>query len=183
MDDIAKKLGMSKKTLYKFFPNKKELVLDIMKSKIANSENECSCHCHDAKDAIHEIILIMEMLKKTFQNTNPAMLYDLQKYHHDAWKLMEKHESEFIFNMMVDNLKRGIAAGLYRDKLKIDILVRMRLGVMRMSFSPEFNPDNKYSMEELQIALLNHFLIGITTIKGYKIAEEYKKNLLNSDEN
>lgn len=178
MDDICKQLGISKKTIYKFVDNKNELVHKIMQSKLEYSENECSCFQNEAKDPIHEIIMIMDMIRSMFNNTNSSLLYDLQKYHHETWALLEKHKNEFIHSMMVDNLKRGIKMGLYHKNIKVDILAIMRVEVMKISFLPSFNPENKYTLEEIQFELLNHFLMGITTIEGHELAENYKKNLL-----
>ncbi|HRD43367.1 MAG TPA: TetR/AcrR family transcriptional regulator, partial [Ferruginibacter sp.] len=81
MDDIATHLGMSKKTIYQHFKDKEELVGDIINDMLKANESDCSCNISDSENAIHEIILAMDMLQGLIPTINPSLLNDLQKYH------------------------------------------------------------------------------------------------------
>lgn len=174
MDDIAKELSMSKKTLYKYFSNKKDLVFHIMKGQIQDSEKRSFELVKKSKNAIHEFFMVMEMVKTIFHNINPSLLYDLQKYHPKSWALMEKHQNEFIYDMIFQNLKKGIEEKLFRKNLNIEVLVKLRIEEMKTSFNPEIFPPPKYNMEEVQIVMMEHFILGITTLEGHKLANEYQ---------
>ena len=179
MDDIAKKLSMSKKTLYKYFSNKKDLVFHIMETQIKNTEDHCINVCSNAENAIHELLMVMEMIKQIFHNMNPSLLFDVQKYHPKTWQLMEDHQNGFIHDMIGKTLGRGIEEGLFRKNLNIKILTKLRLEEMRSSFNPETFPSTEYNIEEVQIVMMEHFILGITTLKGHELAIEYQNRMKN----
>jgi len=179
MDDIAKKLSISKKTLYKHFSNKKELVFHIMQMQIKGTESRCKDMFSKADNAIHELFLIREMVKKIFHNMNPSLLYDIQKYHPKTWKLMEEHQNGFIRDTIADNLQKGIDEGLYRESLDINILTKLRLEEMKASFNIEIFSPLEYNIEQVQIVMMEHFILGVTTLKGHEVGIEYQKKLRN----
>lgn len=174
MDDIAKELAMSKKTLYKHFSNKKDLVFQITKSQIGETEKMCFTQFKDSKDSIHELFMIMEMLKMIFHNINPSLLFDLRKHYPKSWRLMEDHQNIFIPNMISKTLKRGVKEKLFRSDLNIGIITKLRIEEIKASFNPEIFSPQEYNMEELQIVMLEHFILGITTLEGHKLAIEYQ---------
>jgi AcrR family transcriptional regulator len=64
MDDIARQLTISKKTLYEYFHDKDELVYDVLKAHIEIDKKEMSEAQHAAKDALEEIVKVSEVIKK-----------------------------------------------------------------------------------------------------------------------
>ena len=179
MDDIAKKLSISKKTLYKYHANKKGLVLKIMETQIRETENECIEMCSKADNAIHELLLLMEMVKRIFHNINPSLMYDLQKHHPKSWGLMEIHQNVFLYEMIKVVLNRGVEEKLFRQTLNVKILTKMRLEELKSSFNAEIFPPSEYNMEELQIVMLEHFILGISTLEGHEMAIKYQLEMKN----
>lgn len=177
MDDLSKEMGMSKKTLYKYFANKEALVKEVTKAQIQFNQNNCLQIANNAENAIHELILMMGSLRELFHDINPSLIFDLQKYHPKVWKIMEEHQNTFIQEMIVANLERGIKEGLYRKKLKLTILARLRMHELWLSFNPDSFPSDQFKMEEVQLELLEHFMFGISTIKGHELANQYKKQI------
>ena len=180
MDDIAKKLSISKKTLYKHFSNKKDLVFHIMKKQIKFTEEKCKKMCSEADNAIHELFLVMEMVREIFHNINPSLLYDLQKYHPKTWQLMEDHQNGFIHDMIKKTLNRGIEEKIFRDSLNVEVLTKLRLVEMQASFNTEIFSPIQYNIEEVQIVMMEHFILGITTLKGHELALKYQKRMKNA---
>src|SRR5688500_346691 len=60
MDDIANQLGMSKKTLYQYFADKDQLVEAVVDVHISVLQTDCTGCRTDARDAIHEVFIMME---------------------------------------------------------------------------------------------------------------------------
>lgn len=175
MDDISKHLSISKKTLYKHFANKEELVYQIANGQISNNECQCIETCEKAVNAIHELMLMMMTLRELFKGMNPSLLFDLQKYHPTAWGVMEKHQNEFVRKMIEQNLHRGISEGLYREDINVSILAKLRMEEIRLSFDPTVFIG--HTLEEVQVVLLEHFMMGITTMEGHELANKYKNNI------
>ena len=104
MDDIAKQLGISKKTLYQYVDNKSDLITKVMEFHI-ETEQKAIAEIHDvAKDPIHEMLLIARFVSRLLREMNPATVYDLQKYYADSWQIMQKLQNEHIYGIIKENL-------------------------------------------------------------------------------
>ena len=77
--------------------------------------------------------------------------------------------------MIKHNLERGIAEELYRPEIKIDMMTRFRLESMMLGFNTEIFPPTRYNLAELQQEMIEHFLYGLATLKGYKLILKYKQ--------
>ena len=175
MDDIATALGMSKKTIYLYYADKDELVLAVVSDVIRKSELDCDRDKNLSENAIHEIFLAMEMVVEMFTAMNPSIIYDMHKYHPRAFAIFQKHKNEYIYNVMRQNLNRGINEGLYRAELNIEIMSKYRVESMLLPFSPEFRHNLKYNLVEIEQELIVHFLFGLVTLKGYKLILKYQQ--------
>lgn len=175
MDDIAKNLGVSKKTIYQHFPDKEELVVEVIRMNIQRHMRHMdSCCGNAAKDAIDELLQINKQVSIMIQSYNPIMFYDLQKYHPKAWIAFREFRNHEILTKIVDNIHRGMSEGLYRKDIDIDIISRMRLEQVDMSFNYEVFPSNEYRFDKVMIELTEHFLYGLLSMKGYKLISQYK---------
>src|SRR6185436_12763251 len=86
MDDIAKELGMSKKTIYQFYKEKDDLVSQLCNSELKEQEFQFDEMNRNAKDPIHEIMLISDKMRVMMQNINPMFFLDLQKFYPTAFQ-------------------------------------------------------------------------------------------------
>lgn len=174
MDDIAVRMGISKKTLYAHFADKSDLVVNVMSRHLKLIEDQCIESRGQAKDAVEELFLVMKMLEEKLRNMNPVAMMDLQKFHAKAFQLFETHRNVFMLDTIRENLVRGIREGLYRPDLDLDILSHFRAASSMFCFQPELFPMNGYDMTKVQRVLLEHFLYGVATLKGYQEIEKYR---------
>ena len=175
MDDIGKELGMSKKTIYQYFKDKDAVVLQISKNEFELRKKECDEICTESKNAIHEIILMMKQMSEMFSRMNAKLFYDLQKYHPDTWKLFNEFKEDYILHSIEHNLMRGIEEGLYRPKLNIRIIAKLRAFQVEMAFNPSIFPPDKFSIIDVQMQMIDHFLHGVATIKGHRLINKYQE--------
>lgn len=174
MDDIALKMGISKKTLYAHFADKSDLVTNVMSRHLKLMEDQCTESRVSSKDAIEELFMVMKMLEDKLRNMNPVAMMDLQKFHAKAFMLFETHRNVFMLQTIRENLERGMREGLYREDLDLDILSHFRAASAMFCFQPELFPMNGYDMTKVQRVLLEHFLYGVASLKGYKEIEKYR---------
>jgi hypothetical protein len=135
--------------------------------------------CTQSDNAIQEVIKTMEMLVKHFTSMNPVVLFDLQKFHLNAFNKFKDHKYQFTLEMISNNLKRGIAEGLYRADINVDILSKFRLESLEIAFNVEVYPTNRYNLVEVSIAIIENFLYGVATEKGFTLIEQYKNKSKN----
>lgn len=175
VDDICQQIGVSKKTLYVFFKNKEELIERLLENNLNENKKEFENIFKKSNNSIQEIILLMEHLAEMFSEINPYVFYDLQKYHPVVWRQFKEFKETFLFQIIVKNLEKGIQEGLYRHKINIEILAKLRIEETQMAFNPLIFQKEKYKISEIQIELLDHYLHGITTLKGHKLINKYRQ--------
>lgn len=183
MDDIASSLGMSKKTIYQYFADKDELVEAVIADKINVNQDCCLQDRSKAKDAIHEVFLAIEMMQDMFENMNPAVIYDMEKFHPKAYAHFTQHKSNFLYKILRENIERGIQEELYRPDVDADIMVKLRLESMMLAFNQHVFPQSKYSMIHVETELTEHFLFGLASQKGHKLILKYQQERIKKNSN
>ncbi|GAA4102466.1 TetR/AcrR family transcriptional regulator [Mucilaginibacter panaciglaebae] len=174
MDDIAKHLGMSKKTIYQFFKDKNELVVALVKKKLQEDEDQMCALIKKSDNVIEEMINMMKCSEEIFSRINPIVIHDLQKYHPEAWQQFQAFKAEVIVHTLEELLTKGIKQGYIRPDIDVKIMARMRVMQVETGFNTNIFPLAEFSPWKVQYQLLEHFNFGICTLKGYKLLDEYK---------
>lgn len=173
MDDIAARLGMSKKTLYQFFSEKDELVDAVVSMHLSRMQGEAKQWREQAQDAVHEMFITMEQIQLHLSNMNPILLHDMQKFYPRAYQRFREHKEVFLFQLIRANMQWGVTEGFYRPDLEIDVLCRYRLASMMIAFNTELFPPQQFNLGKLSQDLLQHFVFGLATEKGHKRLMNY----------
>ena len=174
MDDVAKHLGMSKKTIYQFFKDKNELVVALVKKKLQEDEDQMSAIISQSGNVIEEMINMMKCSEDIFSRINPIVIHDLQKYHPDAWKQFQNFKSGVLVHTLEELLTKGIKQGYIRPEIDVKIIAMMRVAQVEMGFNATVFPVAEFNTWKVQQQFLEHFNYGICTLKGYKLLNEYK---------
>lgn len=175
MDDIANALGISKKTIYQFFADKDELVQAVLSDVITNNKDCCQRDISISENAVHEIFIAMDMMAEMLGGMNPSLLFDMQKYHPATYEKFRLYKNEFLYNVMRQNLLRGIEEGLYRDDLNIEIIARFRVEGIMVCFNKEFQTQVKQNLVIIEQEIIHHYVCGIANMKGHKLILKYKQ--------
>lgn len=175
MDEIASQLGISKKTIYQFYADKDALVQRVVDATLSDNENECFNTRNTSENPVHEMFIALDMLQDLLKVTNPAVVYDLQKYHPSTYKKLTDHQHKFWFELITENLEEGKRLQLYRQDLDVEIIARFRLATVFMIFNPDFTTGlGKISLTKTMEEITILFLYGITTLKGQKLIQKYQ---------
>ncbi len=175
MDDIANNLGMSKKTLYQYFADKDELVDAVVDGHIKEIQADCLTCRSDAKDAIDEIFITMERILAEFNNMNPMLLYDMEKFHFKAYQRFRDHKDKFVLQIIRNNIEWGVRDELYRHDVNLDVMSKFRIESMMIPFNVSVFPPGKYNLAKTSELLIEHFIYGLATIKGHKLIQKYNE--------
>ena len=116
MDDIARHLGISKKTIYQFFKDKNELVVALIKNKLKEDECRMQEIIGQSANVMEEMINMMKCSEEIFARINPVAMHDLQKYHPEAWKHFRVFKAEVVVRNLQELLSKGIKQGFIRPK-------------------------------------------------------------------
>ncbi len=177
MDDIAHELGMSKKTLYLYVENKTELVQKIL-------DHQLNCQCSEKDqiqgkklNAIAILLEVSKIINKHLREMHPSVTYDLQKYYPELFKKYLEKKREELYTDIQHNIEQGIAEGLYRNDLNIELIAKIYLKKLETIHDPEFLPSNEFNIENIFDVIFESHIRGIANKKGISYLEKQKKTL------
>lgn len=176
MDDIATRMGISKKTLYAHFVDKDDMVVHAISRFLEVIQEEERVIRARAANAIEELFEVMNMMDERLRNMNPVIMLDLQKFHSKAFLVFQEYRNNSLRTVIRENLERGISEGLYRKDLEVSILTQFRIASAMLCFQPEVFPIAGFEMGKVQRVLLEHFLYGVASAEGLKLIEQYKQH-------
>jgi TetR/AcrR family transcriptional regulator, cholesterol catabolism regulator len=181
MDDIARHLGMSKKTIYHSFAEKDELVQAVNKLHQDMWEAE-SCKVKDnTTNAIEELLQFSIIFRKALSTMNPSVMNDMFKYHRDTWEDWNRYKKNVLRQRVVDTIVRGKEDGFFRKEVNEEILAIMRIEQIDLAFNDQMFPQDKFNFEEVHMQFFDHFVYGCLTPNGVELYERSKKQILEKE--
>jgi len=171
MDDIARELGHSKKTLYVHFPTKLKLVDRIMQHHLDRERSSIQSLRAKAANAIDEWLLIFEHNCRFISTMHPSVIHDLQKYYPKAWSRFKEYKQEFIRHVVMENMDRGRNEGLYRADADPDIISKVYIHRLEMFADNRLFPESKYSKATVYATYSMYHLRGLVSMKGLDYLE------------
>ena len=147
MDDIARHLSISKKTIYQYFVDKDDIVTSATSNHMVQTKANFDTLTSMSKNALDELMRIQMFMRKNMQDMNPSLLFDLKKYHSKAWAAWMEHKNRDIRESVVRNLKQGMEEGLYRTNLNPEILAVLRIESIQWLYDGQIVPTEKFKME------------------------------------
>ena len=176
MDDIAKELGISKKTLYVYFSDKKDLVYKIIVAHFEKEKENCEYLLALDENPIEFMLGISRMVSKWIKATTPSFIFDLQKYHHEAFEYMMKFKKEFILKNIIQNMTKGVEDGWYRSEIDIEITARFYISLSDSFVNQTIEFEN-ISYEKIVKEMIDYHLHAISTEKGIEYIKQHKQQL------
>ncbi|AMQ56224.1 TetR/AcrR family transcriptional regulator [Algoriphagus sanaruensis] len=166
MEDIARQIGVSKKTIYQEFADKKDLVKEVFSRILELDRKKLAFILEEEDGVIEHLVKTSRMMRERLSSMNPMVIMEVQKYFPEAWKMFEEFKETVIMNDLVRMIERGKELGYFRPEIDSAILAKVRVNQITNAFDPMnfANPD--YNLVEEQVVLMDHFLHGIFTEKG-----------------
>lgn len=163
MNELASELGISKKTIYKHFKTKDELISKGIGFIIEKYLHEVAKILKKTEDPIERIILIQ---KNSFQYLNyfkPSFLYGIKKYYHNADVIFENFKSSFIKSTLKPLLKEAIEKEYLRKNINLDLFCNLYFTKLQnMVFEPK-DLFETYSVDTVFQHLIINNLRGFIT--------------------
>jgi len=172
MDDVAKELCISKKTLYQFVTDKDDLVGKFVDNEITLRKTDIDACFKIGCNAIEDLFEISLFMNKLMMDHSPAMEYNLKKYYPHHFEKIVKTREDGIFNYILLNLKKGKLEGFYRDEIDEDIIAKLYLSRFENTRFIDLFTVEDYASLKLFMELLTYHIRGIATKKGIAVFEK-----------
>lgn len=175
MDEIARELGMSKKTLYVHFPNKKKLVEATSYFVFKTIINGILSIQDQNLNPVEELYAIKKFTAQNLKDEKSAPYHQLQKYYPEIAAKLIQEQQNLLEDSIGENLIRGIKAGLYRPDIHLDFISKVYLlGSMGIRRHEQF-PKEEFSPSSLVEMHMEYHLRAIATPKGLEELEKQIK--------
>lgn len=177
MDEISRELGVSKKTLYKYFKDKNELIVKGVEMKIQHDELSCCDYSDSSENAIDELFKISEFVIQSLTNLNPSIIFELKKFHPEAWQVIHTHKWDFVYNSIQKNIERGIKENIYRENINADVIARLYVGSTDLILETDVFPWPEYKLDDVYLEVLRFQIRGLANEEGIKYLQTKINNL------
>ena len=173
MDDLAIRMGMSKKTLYKYYPSKEELVkavLEVRKQRVGELmsfiETKVPKHAFGEK-----IVQVSQKVAEFLSEIQPHVMFDLKKSFPLIFDDFDTFRKASIVKGFTIALNEGRASGVFRDDIPIELAVHMHLTLISTMMNPEYLTSQQYTPLQVFTMILRCTMEGLCTNKGRSIVE------------
>ena len=166
MDDIAHKLGCSKKTLYVFYQNRDDLVNKVISQDMEIHEKEIHAVVNKKHNPIDEIFLLNKLALKKIKTVHPTTQYELRKYYPSAWKTFDEKHKKLVYEVTLSNLNNGIKNNLYRKEINPEIMARIFAEKIDLVFNGIIFNSEDISFGDVFIEFMTHYVYGIVNENG-----------------
>lgn len=166
MDEVARILGISKKTLYEHFRNKQELVREVLAEDYRQSLDFTEEIRNRNLNAIEEMFEMYRMIHGIFKEYNPAVVYDVRKYYPLIYTEMKTSRRKLMYDATLENMIQGKREGFYRSDLDEAVIAKFHLARYESLFESDlFTPEDISSFSMYHEAFVYH-IYGIVSEKG-----------------
>ena len=172
MDEVATSLGISKKTLYVHFDNKQDLVHHCFQKHYDLVSEMINTSAAQFDNAIDELFAIDESCSLVMKQTNPYLLGELKRYYPNTWTLIEQLKQKVLFDILKNNLNKGIEQQIYRNEIDVNIIAKLMISRIDALINDELFPLTHYDFRKLLTENRIYHIRGIATPKGINYLEK-----------
>ena len=169
MDDVAKMLGMSKRTLYEIFQDKEDLLLEGVKSYKQYCREQQELDLQRSQNILELLLRSFSRKKEEFRHTNFRFYQDIYRYPKVLQYLI--HCSEEENKDFREQMERGVKEGLFRSDINYDIFILLLSEQFRVLF--ERDGWDRFSPMDMFRSILFVSLRGILTHQGLLLFEQF----------
>lgn len=165
MDEVASELGMSKKTIYKFFPSKDDLIMAIVKHFMNRIKVKILPALNSDKNAIEKLGELIKILAGVSEKISSKRMEEMKRHFPQIWNEIDSFRTKMMFENITRVIDQGKAEGLFVD-YPTSIVMNMLVASIRSVVNPDFILNNNFSIIEAARSAFKILICGIVTEKG-----------------
>lgn len=168
MDEIAAELKISKKTIYKHFPSKSELVMQTIQGLLYQKNDEIVHIINSEQNVIEKLKGIFDALLSLTIQISTKFLEDVRITEPEIWDFIDKFRTKAISENVSRIFEQGIQEKLFLPYPPEIILTIFSNGI-RSIIHPDFILNNNFSIRYASQTALDIIIRGTLSKKGRKI--------------
>ncbi|MCL5029961.1 MAG: TetR/AcrR family transcriptional regulator [Bacteroidetes bacterium] len=138
MEEIASGLGMSKKTLYKYFPSKESLIRELLYNRRCEEEEQInSIWAEEGLDFVGKLKKMMDFIGRRSTKIRGPLFEDLQKNIPDIWNEIHDIKKMKGLEKATKLFNAGVETGIFRNDIERDIIILIYSNAVQGIINPE----------------------------------------------
>lgn len=166
VDEIASELGMSKKTLYKYFDSKESLIAMVMSTRRDRIKSGVFDIIQSDRDLIEKLSVLMTFIGSQFAQATPNFIQDLRKTAPHICGALENERSQHAMEAFKALGREGIEKGYFRNDIDLDFLAVMYVTMMQGVMMSDIVSRLPLTAAQVFQAILDVMFFGMFTEKG-----------------
>jgi AcrR family transcriptional regulator len=163
LGEIASGLGISKKTFYKHFRSKDELLLVVTERLLEGVRAQFRSIVEGDASFLVKLEMLVTFLGQRLSLLSRPMLRDLQRHAPGVWERLQQFRRERISNDFKGLLLRGVAEGYVRPDVDIDLFLLAFIGAVEAVVNPAVLSEQTMSVQDVIRSIISLFFRGVLT--------------------
>gem|GEM_PF-1773511 len=176
MDELAKRIGVSKRTIYEQFEDKDALLTAVLRHYKQEQRKRLNKSLEGSSTVIHLFSQFLNHLESATFSKIIQLRDEIKRYHPAVYQTEFCHSQEKEFGELKKLFQLGIKQGVFRKNLHVDIAATLYQASMQHLFDNENKMQQRYSLEKMFEAYLHIFVRGCCTSKGLQIVDRIYKS-------
>ncbi len=182
MDDVCHELGISKKTLYQYITDKKELVREVCEMEMQRRREAFEAIRRSGLNAIEEIFEVNKLVLRLIKSYNPTKFFDLKKHYPDIYQKIRKGQRENMFRSMVANIRKGKEEGLFRKDVDEEVIAKLYMSHTEYPLESDLLTPEEFTSPRFIIQAFLYHVHGIANEKGKELIDKYSRQMRQNDD-
>ncbi|MCF6332367.1 MAG: TetR/AcrR family transcriptional regulator [Draconibacterium sp.] len=183
MDDISRKLKISKKTLYQYVKSKEDLIEKLFYYDEMKWGNKISEIKFSDLNAIDILIQVSLLVFEEMGRLNPKLKFEMKKYYEAIFNQFMSQKQNHIFNQISKNIQKGIKGKLYREDVNIDLVAGLYVRNLVDMHNKDYCFIESITFEQVFEAMVENHIRAISTPEGIKYFEKRKSEIVQLNKN
>jgi AcrR family transcriptional regulator len=176
MDEIASRLAISKKTLYRFFTSRQDLVQQVCQEVAADYSQAMEAADKEEADNLQRVLGFMKVNVAFCKKNSFTFFADLQKHYPADYVNLTATLNNITEQRLLKVLEQGIVEGVFRGSLHPKLIVTLLQQHIKRDFEFAAELVNDYSKDEVFRQAMYLFLYGIIAPEAIpRLEDELKK--------
>ena len=175
LDDISRRAGISKKTLYQFYESKEQIIDTCMRTFHSEVHQSISATLSSSKNAVQAMVEITRFIDSVYRQINPLAMLELQRFFPQTFMAFYNEMMQADAEQVEALLRQGIAEGNFREDINIPLVALYRLESCLLFFQPGTQLTKRFPVHILNQEITELFLYSIMTAKGERLYRKYRE--------
>lgn len=173
MDEIASDLRVSKKTIYKYFPTKENLIYLIIHSIVFTIRREFRNILNLDKSSVEKMLLISNFFVSMASRVNFNTLLEIKKLGPQFWEKIEKLRAREVFANFGRLIEQGQKEGYVVNAPK-ELILQIYIAAIQAVINPDFIVKNAFTTRQAGEMTIEIIFNGVLTEEGKVLYEKLK---------